>query len=53
MQRARTYGMRRQCQIQARLGKNLQAAYQTLVDEPVPESLLKLLDGLKRKEKEK
>jgi hypothetical protein len=40
-----------QCQLQAHLGRNLQAAYRAVVEEPLPERLLKLLDGLKRKEK--
>jgi hypothetical protein len=45
--------MRRQCQLQAHLGRNLQAVYQDVVKEPVPGRLIRLLDGLKRKEKEK
>jgi Anti-sigma factor NepR len=33
-------------QLQAHLGKNLKAIYQAVVDEPVPERLIKLLDEL-------
>jgi hypothetical protein len=44
--------MRRQCRLQAHLGRNLQVVYQELVEEPLPHSFLNLLDGLKRKEKE-
>jgi hypothetical protein len=40
-------------QLQAHLGKNLKAVYQAVVEEPVPERLLKLLDELERKENEK
>jgi hypothetical protein len=47
------FDMRRQCQLQAHLGRNLQAVYQDVVKEPVPERLIKLLDGLKRQENEK
>ena len=36
--------------LQAHLGKNLKAVYQAVVDEPVPERLIKLLDELERKE---
>jgi hypothetical protein len=47
------FGMRRQCQLQAHLGRNLQAVYQDVAKEPVPERLLELLARLKRKENEK
>jgi Anti-sigma factor NepR len=47
------FEMKRQCQLQAHLGRNLQAVYQKLVKEPIPDTLNKLLDGLKRKENEK
>jgi hypothetical protein len=46
-------GMRRQCQLQVHLGRNLQAVYQDLVKAPVPDSVIRLLAELKRKEKEK
>jgi hypothetical protein len=39
-----------QAQLQAHLGKNLKAIYQAVVDEPVPERLIKLLDELERRE---
>jgi hypothetical protein len=39
-----------QARLQAHLGKNLKAVYQAVVDEPVPERLIKLLDELERKE---
>jgi hypothetical protein len=42
-----------QPQLQAHLGRNLKAVYQALVEEPVPERLLKLLDELERKEEKK
>jgi hypothetical protein len=42
-----------QPQLQAHLGRSLKAVYDALVEEPVPERLLKLLDELERKEKEK
>jgi hypothetical protein len=42
------FDMSRQCQLQAHLGRNLQAVYQDVVKEPVPERFIKLLDGLKR-----
>jgi hypothetical protein len=38
-------------QLQAHLGGNLQAAYQPVVEEPIPVDLLKLLERLQRKEK--
>jgi hypothetical protein len=43
--------MRLQCQLQTHLGRTLQAGYRAVVDEPLPERLRRLLDGLKRKEK--
>jgi hypothetical protein len=45
-------GMRVQYQLQAHLGRSLQVAYQPVLEEPVPRKLLKLLDGLQRKEEE-
>ena len=36
--------------VQAHLGRKLKHAYQELVDEPVPDKFLQLLDELKRKE---
>jgi hypothetical protein len=42
---------RLQVQLQAHLGRNLKAVYEALVQEPVPERFLKLLDKLERKEK--
>ena len=39
-----------QAQLHAHLGKNLKAVYQAVVDEPVPEKLIKLLDELERRE---
>jgi Anti-sigma factor NepR len=42
-----------QAQLQAHLGKNLKAVYQAVVDEPVPEKLIKLLDELERRENER
>ena len=50
---ANTVVMKRQCQLQAHLGRNLQAVYKNLVKEPVPHRLNKFLHGLKRKEEEK
>jgi hypothetical protein len=47
------FDMRRQCQLQAHLGRNLQAVYQDVVKEPVPERLIELIGGLKRQENEK
>jgi hypothetical protein len=32
------------------LGRKLKSAYQNLVDEPVPDKFVKLLDELRRKE---
>jgi Anti-sigma factor NepR len=42
-----------QPQLQAHLGRSLKAVYEALVEEPVPQKLLDLLDELERKEKEK
>jgi hypothetical protein len=42
-----------QPQLQAHLGRTLKAVYGALVEEPVPQKLLDLLDELERKEKEK
>jgi hypothetical protein len=42
-----------QPQLQAHLGRTLKAVYDALVEEPVPQKLLQLLDELERKEKEK
>jgi hypothetical protein len=42
-----------QVQLQAHLGKTLKAVYQALVEEPVPEKLLKLLDLLDAQERKK
>jgi hypothetical protein len=47
------FGMRWQCPLQAQLGRKLQAAFRDSVEEPIPENLVRLLDGLRRKEKEK
>jgi hypothetical protein len=41
---------RLQAQLQAHLGRKLKAVYQALVDEPVPEKILKLLRELELKE---
>jgi hypothetical protein len=41
---------RLQAQLQAHLGRNLKAVYDALVEEPVPDRFLKLLDELERKE---
>ena len=38
-------------QLQAHLGGTLHAAYQPVVEEPIPINLLKLLERLERKEK--
>jgi hypothetical protein len=47
------FELRLQCQHQSHLGRPCQAAYRAVVEVPLPEMLLKLLDVLKRKEKEK
>jgi hypothetical protein len=36
--------------IRAHLGRKLKSAYQSLVEEPVPDKFVKLLDELRRKE---
>ncbi len=36
--------------IRMHLGRKLKSAYQNLVDEPVPDKFVKLLDELRRKE---
>jgi hypothetical protein len=41
---------RLEADLQAHLGRTLKAVYQVLVDEPVPEKFLKLLDELEREE---
>jgi Anti-sigma factor NepR len=41
---------RLEADLQAHLGTKLKAVYQTLVDEPVPEKFLELLDELERRE---
>lgn len=43
-------GMWAQYRLQAHLGRSLQVAYQPVVEEPVPGRLVKLVEGLRRKE---
>jgi hypothetical protein len=45
-------GMRAQYRVHAHLGRKLQDEYQPVVEEPVPQTLVKLLAGLKRKQEE-
>jgi hypothetical protein len=47
---ARKDGPRVDAKIRTHLGKKLKAAYQTLVEEPVPDKFVKLLDELRHKE---
>ena len=46
----RKEGPRVDAKVRSHLGKKLKAAYQNLVDEPVPEKFVKLLDELRQKE---
>lgn len=43
-------GPRVDAKIRSHLGKKLKAAYQTLVEEPVPDKFVRLLDELRQKE---
>ena len=45
-------GIRAQYRVHAHLGRKLQDEYQPVVEEPVPQTLVKLLAGLKRKQEE-
>ena len=47
---ARKPGMRVDAAVRTHLGRKLKTAYQTLVEEPVPDKFVKLLDELRRKE---
>ncbi|NJO35702.1 MAG: hypothetical protein HC869_24105 [Rhodospirillales bacterium] len=47
---ARKPGARVDATIRMHLGRKLKTAYQTLVEEPVPDKFLKLLEELRRKE---
>jgi hypothetical protein len=43
-------GARVDAKVRAHLGRKLKSAYQALVEEPVPDRFVKLLDELRRKE---
>lgn len=43
-------GARVDAKVRAHLGRKLKSAYQTLVDEPVPDRFVKLLEELRRRE---
>lgn len=43
-------GVRVDAKVRSHLGRKLKSAYQALVDEPVPDKFLQLLDELRRKE---
>lgn len=43
-------GPRIDAKVRAHLGRKLKSAYQSLVDEPVPDRFVKLLDDLRSKE---
>jgi hypothetical protein len=47
---ARKSAARIDAKVRTHLGKKLKSAYQTLVDEPVPDKFVQLLDELRRKE---
>lgn len=46
----RKAGARVDAKVRTHLGRKLKAAYQTLVEEPVPDKFVKLLDELRQKE---
>jgi Anti-sigma factor NepR len=47
---ARKGAARIDAKIRTHLGRKLKSAYQALVDEPVPDKFVELLDELRRKE---
>ena len=47
---AQKAGARVDAKVRTHLGRKLKTAYQNLVDEPVPDKFVRLLDELRRKE---